>query len=51
MQSQANLFNKEIEVRSLDTCWGVAQGVLTTEGLDVKLSDFEHITYKPTGEH
>lgn len=29
MQMQADLFGKIIEVRKLDTCWGVAKGVLT----------------------
>lgn len=29
MQMQADLFGKDIEVRPLDTCWGVAKGVLT----------------------
>jgi hypothetical protein len=25
---QADMFDKEIEVRTLDTCWGVAKGVM-----------------------
>lgn len=30
MQMQADMFGKEVEVRSIDTCWGVAKGVLTS---------------------
>lgn len=36
MQTQADLFGKEIEVRTLDTCWGVAKGVLTAENMRVE---------------
>ena len=31
MQMQADMFNKQIEVRSLDTCWGVANCVKNYE--------------------
>lgn len=33
MQMQADMFGKQIGVRSLDTCWGVAKGVMTSLGI------------------
>lgn len=50
MQCQANLFNKEIEVRSLDTCWGVAKGVLTSFQIETPETKFENIRYIPNSE-
>jgi hypothetical protein len=32
---QADMFGKEIEARSLDTCWGAAKGVTTTAKIDI----------------
>jgi hypothetical protein len=31
MQLQADTFNKKIIVKELDTCWGVAKGVLVSK--------------------
>lgn len=36
MQMNADLFNKEIEVRTLDTCWGVAKGAIKSSGMQVE---------------
>ena len=34
MQMNADLFKKHVEVCELDTCWGVAKGVLTAQNVD-----------------
>jgi hypothetical protein len=34
MQFQADLFNKKIRISGLDTCWGVAKGVLINKNID-----------------
>lgn len=34
MQLQADTFNKTVIVRELDTCWGVAKGVLLAQNID-----------------
>lgn len=33
MQLQADVYGKNVHVRELDTCWGVAKGVLVSKGL------------------
>lgn len=48
MQMQADLFKKEIEVRTLDTCWGVAKGVLAASNTPVAEGSFETHNYLPT---
>lgn len=42
MQMQANTFNKVLEVRQLDTCWGVSKGVFTC--LDLPYTEAENVT-------
>ena len=34
MQMNSNMFGKHVEVCELDTCWGVAKGVLTAQEKD-----------------
>lgn len=34
MQLQADAFNKKIIVSELDTCWGVAKGVLVGKNIE-----------------
>lgn len=36
MQLQANVLNKKIEVRAIDTSWGVAKGVLLSQGIPIE---------------
>lgn len=45
---QADMFNKQIEVRSLDTCWGVAKGVLTANQITENNLKLESTFYNPT---
>lgn len=33
MQFQADVFNKIVRVSELDTCWGVAKGVLINKNI------------------
>jgi hypothetical protein len=35
MQLQADTFNKKVIVSSLDTCWGVAKGVLINKKVEL----------------
>jgi hypothetical protein len=34
MQLQADTFNKKVIVSELDTCWGVAKGVLVSKKIE-----------------
>lgn len=36
MQFQADTFNKTIIVKELDTCWGVAKGVLVSKNIKIQ---------------
>ena len=35
MQLQADTFNKKVIVSQLDTCWGVAKGVLVNKNIEI----------------
>lgn len=48
MQMQADMFGIQIEVRSLDTCWGVAKGVLTSQKKEHANLKLESTFYNPT---
>ena len=53
MQLQADLFQKEIEVRTLDTCWGAAKGVLSAHNIPIEEASFQTTNYLPgtNGQH
>jgi len=47
MQMQADIFGKIIEVRQLDTCWGVAKGVLASAKLNTNIKSSASKIYHP----
>jgi hypothetical protein len=47
MQLQSNVFGKSVRVRELDTCWGVAKGVLVNQNIEIKEISDEGKKYLP----
>jgi glycerol kinase len=41
MQLQADLLGQNVTVCGLDTCWGVAKGVMKSLGLDRSITEIE----------
>jgi len=50
MQLQADTFNKKVFVSELDTCWGVAKGVLVSKNIEVDEVKEKGETFLPNPE-